>query len=250
MSELFTHQTVKSVAFEIKFSNIFFIENKIGDFQFKIMREFPESEEVIQRQFIISQSENYKKPEEIEPDAPTRKIWKFISPKGYNLNLSTNSLSITSSVHKTYNNPKGEFKFRDIIVLALDSFLEILPNSIEIKRMGLRYIDECPLPKTLNNENYKKLYNTTFDLGRFKIENTPSQQYIVQHKLENGIVIRYMEFKNEEFVKLDFDASATNVELSDYLLTTDNLYQAVHQEWEKTITEDFKQYMRTGELPC
>lgn len=250
MSELFPYQTVKSVAFEIKFTNLFFIENKIGDFQFKIMEEFPDSEEVIQKQFIISQSENYVKPEEIDPDAPTRKIWRFVSPKGYNLNLSTNFLSITSSIHKTYNNPDGEFKFRDIIELALESFLGIIPASIDIKRIGLRYIDECPLPKILNNENYIKLYNTTFKLDRFKIENTPLQQYMVQHRLENGIEIRYLEFKNEEFVKLDFDASKTNVKSSDCLLITDQLYQAVHNEWEKTITENFKQYMRTGELPC
>lgn len=250
MSELFPYQTVKEVAFEIKFSNLFFIENKIGDFQFKIMEEFPDSEEVIQRQFIISPSENYAKPDDIDQDAPTKKIWKFISTKGYNLNISTNFLSITSSVHKTYNNPAGEFKFRDIIQLALESFSSIMPTSIDIKRIGLRYIDECPLPRNLNNDNYKKLYNTTFELDRFRIENTPLQQYMVQHKLENNIEIRYLEFKNEEVVKLDFDASKTNVKLSDCLNITDQLYQAVHEEWEKTITEEFKNYMRTGEVPC
>ena len=97
MTELFLHQTVKSVAFEIKFSNLFFIENKIGDFQFKIMEEFPDSEEVIQKQFIISQTENYIKSEEIDPNTPTRKIWKFVSKKGYNLSISTNTPRYTTS---------------------------------------------------------------------------------------------------------------------------------------------------------
>lgn len=251
MTELFLHQTVKSVAFEIKFSNLFFIENKIGDFQFKIMEEFPDSEEVIQKQFIISQTENYIKPEEIDPNTPTRKIWKFVSKKGYNLSISTNFLSITSSIHKTYNNPEGEYKFRDVIELALRSFSEILPASnIDIKRIGLRYIDQCPLPNVLNNENYKKLYNTVLPLDRFNVKNTPIQQYIVQNQLENGTAIRFVEFKDNDVVRLDFDASKINVKLLDCLAITDQLYDAVHREWENTITDNFKQYMRTGELPC
>ena len=49
MPEIFSNPTVKKVIFQIRFPNLFFIENKIGDFQLKIMGMFPESKLIFRR---------------------------------------------------------------------------------------------------------------------------------------------------------------------------------------------------------
>ena len=74
--------------------------------------------------------------------------------------MQTNSLSIVSQEHKTYNNPGTDKKFRDVIDFVVTNFFKTINVPI-IKRIGLRYIDECPLPSK-DNETLKKLYNSAF----------------------------------------------------------------------------------------
>ena len=47
IDEVFPNPTVKQVAFEIRFPNLFYIEDKISDLQFKVMNKFPESELIL-----------------------------------------------------------------------------------------------------------------------------------------------------------------------------------------------------------
>ena len=47
INEIFPKPTVTQVIFQIRFPNLFFIENKIGDLQLKIMKEFPHSKLII-----------------------------------------------------------------------------------------------------------------------------------------------------------------------------------------------------------
>jgi len=54
MSEVFKYPTVKEVAFEIKFPHLFSIENRIGDFQDKIILQFPDSAQVFHRQLMFA----------------------------------------------------------------------------------------------------------------------------------------------------------------------------------------------------
>ena len=58
--------------------------------------------------------------------------------------MQSNSLDITSGYHKTYNH-EGVEKFRDIIELAVGKFFKVISLPI-INRIGLRYVDECPIP--------------------------------------------------------------------------------------------------------
>jgi hypothetical protein len=44
ITEVFPNPTVKQVVFQVKFPNLFYLENKIGDFQMKIMKDYPKSE--------------------------------------------------------------------------------------------------------------------------------------------------------------------------------------------------------------
>ncbi len=52
-NEGFPTPLVKQIAFEVRFPNLFFIEGRIGEFQVQIMRDFPQSELVQRRSFMV-----------------------------------------------------------------------------------------------------------------------------------------------------------------------------------------------------
>jgi uncharacterized protein (TIGR04255 family) len=86
-----------------------------------------------------------------ESESPTiQKIWNFGSEDGVELNIHTDSLDISSTLHKTYNNKTVAIRFRDAVEFAMNSFLEVV-NIPKINRIGLRYIDECPVFKKDQN---------------------------------------------------------------------------------------------------
>ena len=49
LNEVFPNPLVKTVAFQIVFPSLFFLERRIGDFQVTIMKQFPTSHLLIQR---------------------------------------------------------------------------------------------------------------------------------------------------------------------------------------------------------
>jgi len=110
-SEIFRTPTVKRVAFEIKFPNLFYIEDKICDLQFKIMNEYPESQLLYRKQLLFA---------DLGPKAKLEPLTEDVGKKGW-VNITNNSLTIFSEYHKTYN-LEGADKIRDIIEFILKNF--------------------------------------------------------------------------------------------------------------------------------
>ncbi len=252
ISEVFPHPTVKQVIFQVRFPNLFSIENRIGDFQLKIMEKFPDSALLVRRQVIMADFVPGEEPAKIPSDSPddaSNKIWRFKSENKVVLNVHTNSLDINSEFHKTYNNPGIEDRFRDTIEFVVNAFLETT-RIPKISRLGLRYIDDCPMPEKTSDE-FLKYYNTTFPLGRFSLED--ATEMLSRFTLKNGShFVRYMETlqETEDGIKyyLDFDGYSNDVAAADYLETTDKLHEMISDEYEKTIREPVFKYMRTGEM--
>jgi uncharacterized protein (TIGR04255 family) len=254
-TEVFPYSTVKEVAFEIKFPHLFSIENKIGDFQDKIIMQFPDSSQVLRRQVMFADTglegklENVPVPEGFESNT-VKKIWVFKSKEKIEVKVQTNSVSIVSQQHKTYNNPSSEKKFRDVIDFVLSNFFKVINVPI-INRIGLRYIDECPLPSK-DNETLKKLYNSTFPIDRFPIKDATTIYFNINTNRKNHKLI-YQEalVKNEqgrEVLMLDFDGFETEIASSDFLKVADELHEVIKEEYFSIIKEPVKQYMRTGKL--
>ncbi|MHB1038558.1 MAG: TIGR04255 family protein, partial [Pirellulales bacterium] len=157
--EVFPNPLVRTVAFQITFPNLFFLESRIGDFQIKIMKQFPASQLLIQRDMLImiGDIENRNKlSEEITPPQEARRIWRFLSEQGVRLDVTLDSLTLLSETHKSYNLGEGP-RFRDTIDFVCRSFVAVTQLPI-IKRVGLRYIDRCPVP-TGSNEAFLEYYN-------------------------------------------------------------------------------------------
>ena len=175
----------------------------------------------------------------------TEKFWNFSSPEGVVLNVHTASLDMTSTMHKTYANPNHEDRFRDAIEFAVGNFLEV--TSIPLfSRIGLRYIDECPVPEK-NTLQFREYYNTTLCLDRFPLEGAREFQLLA--RVTRGD--RFLTFReslkgsgDEAKLELDFDGYAENVPTSDYLSVTDELHGIILEEFEKSIKEPVYDYMR------
>jgi uncharacterized protein (TIGR04255 family) len=249
IDEVFPNPTVEKVIFQIRFSNLFYIENKIGDLQIKLMSEFPDSSIVMRRQMVFIEKGDKTKLEVDFKDSEenfVQKIWQFKSPKGYNLNVLSNSLDITSEFHKTYSNPNGDHRFRDIIETVVSNFIN-LTNLPIFKRIGLRYIDKCPLTSK-DNIIFKNWYNSTFPLERFPLHNSEEMMFRVITKRDN-YYLRYIESlqKDEQgdHLILDFDGFANDILSTEYLTNLDELHNFISEEYERSIKEPVYEYMRS-----
>jgi uncharacterized protein (TIGR04255 family) len=254
INEVFPNPTVKQVIFQIRFPNLFYIESKIGEFQMRIMEEFPESSMLFRQPVMLADLGSKTKNEEVASHLDEQwasKIWQFSSPKKIQLNVLTDSLDLTSQFHKTYKNPGAPHKFRDAIKFVLDNFFDVTNIPI-IHRVGLRYVDECPVLER-TNDLFQKYYNTTFPVDRFAVQDADEMLFkTVVRKGEYRV--RYVEAlqpaeKGGKLI-LDFDAFITNVKAQDCLTVTDNLHDFILEEYEKTIKAPVIEYMRKiGEKP-
>lgn len=250
INEVFPNPTVQQVIFQIKYPNLFYLENKIGEYQIKIMKEFPESYLSVRQQIVLAEFGLGAKLEEYGNTADkdiTKKIWHFRSENQYELNITSDSLDITSQFHKTYNNQQSDIRFRDIIKFAVDSFIELTSVPI-LHRIGLRYIDECPIPEK-NNASFRAYYNSVFPLDRFDLKDATEMDFKTLISRGN-YKLRYIEslqmIKSEPKLILDFDGFAEKIDTNKYLEVTDELHKIISQEFECSIRKPLIEYMRKG----
>ena len=246
INKIFPNPTAKQVIFQIKFPNLFSMENKIGDLQLKIMEKFPQSSLLFRRQIVFADIGPGAKLESIPSDLEEetgKKIWQFKSSNNFQLDVLSDSLNISSRNHITYNLEGGD-KSRDIIKFVLDHFLEIVSIPI-INRIGFRYIDECPIPSK-DNATFNSYYKSVFPIKRFNIADVDEMDFKTVIK-KGEYYLRYVEslqkVRDKYKLILDFDGFAKNIESKDYLAITDNLHAMIIEEFEKTIKKPVYQYM-------
>jgi uncharacterized protein (TIGR04255 family) len=248
IKEVFPNPTVKQVIFQIRFPNLFYLDTKIGEFQIEIMDVFPESSLAFKQPFVITDIGNAKKLEDLTEQlsqSNVQKMWRFSSPKNFRLNVLNDSLDITTEYHKTYDNKVSENRFRDVICLVVDKFFKVTKVPI-LNRIGLRYIDECPLP-TKNTETYKTFYNTCLPLDRFPAEESEEMEFKTVTS-RGPYFLRYIEMLktlgDKHVVILDFDGFAKNIKSADCMPVTDELHTLVIEEYTRTIKEPVYEFMR------
>ena len=245
INEIFPNPTVKKVIFQIKFPNLFYLENKIGDLQLSIMKQFPQSSLILRKNIAFVNVGPEEKPVEIPAsDSEGVKIWQFKSEKNLILGITSDSLSISSEYHKTYNNEGGE-KFRDTIEFVLHEFFRIAAIPI-LKRIGLRYIDECPIPSK-DNETFRSYYNTAFPLDRFDLKDADEMSFRTVIKKTNYYLCymeRLQKIGDDYKLILSFDGFAYDITSEDYLKVTDDLHIIVAEEFGGSIKSPVYEYMR------
>ena len=249
INEVFPNPTVKVVVFQIRFPNLFYLESRMGDFQIKIMKEFPKSALLIKKQIIFADPNPSTNQEDlgkgIQSD-PLQKIWQFENEKKITLNITNQSLDLVSEYHKTYNNSSKDENFRDTIDSVVKAFLETMGLPI-INRIGIRYIDHCPIPSKETQE-FNEWYNSILPLGRFPLTKAIGMDSACVIR-EDGINIRYSESfqqseENENILILDFDAFAMDILSNEFLEITDKLHRRISDEYNLTIKKPVREFMR------
>lgn len=253
INEIFPNPTVKQVIFQIRFPCLFSIESLIGTYQIQIMEKFPKSELVLSKQFLLGAAPGSGHDKDITEEQDTgvvKKIWKFTTEGGVILNVQVDSLDISSTVHKTYKNPKGKERFRDIIEFVLEHFFDVT-HIPKVNRIGLRYIDECPV-KSKGNVTFRKYYNTTLPLDRFSLKDALEMTFMTRSKRGKYFLTfreSLIEKSGEPKLILDFDGYAENIKSSDCLVVTDSLHDFISDEYETSIKEPVYRYMRKKRKP-
>jgi uncharacterized protein (TIGR04255 family) len=243
--EIFPNPTVKQVACEVRFPNLFFIESKIGDFQMRVMKDFPLSELVHRRNlmFVTGNAENIQElAKQQEPSVD--KIWQFRSASGTTLQISSSNLVLTSPKHNSYHQG-GELSFRGIVSRVVGQFFELVNIPMAL-RIGLRYINECPIFQR-STERFNECYNSILPLNRFSLERVVNMDCAVVANTEQ-CQIRHMESlrlsEQNDVLLLDLDASMENVPAETVMTGIDVLHEAISTEFKDTIKEPIFQFMR------
>jgi len=248
INEVFPNPVLKQVFFEIKFPNLFYIESKIGEFQLNIIQKFPQSSLLFRRQIVFADLGPEVKQESVVDNAEdnlSKKVWQFKSDEA-EINLSSNSLILTTSKLKTYNEQTDLNKIRDLIEFTVKNFLEVINIPI-IQRIGLRYINECPV-NTKSNLVFNSWYSSVLPTKRFKLEDSEEMYTRSSTKFgENKIIHQEVFQKIDDIYKfiIDIDASAENVENINYLTTTDVLHDLIKKEFCKSIKKPLITHMKT-----
>ena len=242
MNEIYKRPILKTVIFQITFPNLFFMESKIPDIQLELINEYPESSLIINQPVVFANLNQNNKEKEEQP--MTQKIWQFKSSNGYTLNISSNSLSLTSDVHKTYNNPEGGVIFRDVIDQCLNVFGKHIRLPL-VNRIGLRYIDEYQL-EDRTTINYEEAFNTALSITKFPIDFVQELNVRVVKKVDDCYLI-YQEifnFNNSRNITLDFDGFKTSIKFDNCLNVTDTLHELISNEFMNTVKQPIIDYMR------
>lgn len=246
VDEVYPRPTVKTVIFQIRFPNLFYIESKIGDIQLKIMDEFPDSSLQIRRNVVVADlgPEVKEIPLEFAPE-PAKKIWQFKSPKGYTLNVMSDSLDLTSQLHKSYDRPEADYRFRDVVEKVTGSFLEVtgIPT---LSRIGLRYVNECPVPSK-RSDVFREYYSTAFPLCRFPLEDSSEMLFrvVTRRDMLNLGYAEVLQKKDEEYkLIIDLDAFTTSIRAGDYLRCCDELHALIVSEFGASIKQPVIDYMK------
>jgi hypothetical protein len=113
--------------------------------------------------------------------------------------------------------------------------------------IGLRYIDECPIP-SMDNTTFKSWYNSTFPIDRFSIADADAMEFATIVK-KGKFKLRYAESLREVAkgtfkLILDSDGQAGRTDRKDCMRVLDSLHKIISDEYERTIKNPVKEYMR------
>lgn len=248
INEVFPNPTVKEVHFQIRFPSLFYMEKKIGDLQLELMEKFPVSSFALKQQIIFADLGSEVSIEQLRRDHDGKfaeKTWIFKSEEGVEIHVFNSSLGILSRQHKTYDKPGPEEQFRNLIEYVVSRFLKVISIPV-INRIGLRYIDECPIADK-TNEIFQEWYKTTFPLTRFNLADATEMCFKTTVK-KDDCFLRYLEeivCHNDIYsLKLDFDGYKNTIEPTNYLSVSDTLHRLISDEYEASINEPVFKYMR------
>lgn len=249
VNEILARPTVETVIAEFRFPHLLVIEQRMADLQLALLEKFLELRVQFQFNVLIGDPTRLSGPESLPPQirqqaAATSKFWEFDSKEGEILRIATNSLSLTSTAHKTYNHDGGGKKFRDLIEYSLSRFLSVVKVPF-FERIGLRYIDGCPLER--DNAAFERWFNVELPIDRYPLPSVEEMFSATRAKVGDSFLFRQVMIPKpqarDKFV-IDYDAYQVSIPTEQALSTLDRLHDVILAEYGKDITQPFLDHMR------
>jgi uncharacterized protein (TIGR04255 family) len=246
--EILARPTVQTVITEFRFPHLLVIEQKLPDIQLALLERFPELRIQFEFNVLIGDPTRLAAPENLPPQVrqqvtePT-KYWEFDSKQGEVLRIKTNSISLSSTAHKTYNHGTGK-RFRELVEFVSSRVFGIVKVPF-FERVGLRYIDVCPFKK--EDSDFRRWYAVKFPIDRYPLSTVEEMFLATRAKVgESSIFHQAAIRKTDQGDKffLDYDAYQSGVASDKLLQTLDSLHDVIIVAFGEDITSDFLNYMR------
>jgi len=175
---------------QIVFTRVPKMEDIWEDFHKRIFENYPESEVEHVQQFSI-------KRENLESSKETR--WHMLDrARRKGLILHSNTLILHTTRYTTSND------FFDDLTFILNNFIEVLPAGIQVKRLGLRYIDLL-----LPSANLDVDKQASEKLGMFSFNNigctAVQSNKVANYKTKNGgeLIFRHRQTTRQDVLPID-----------------------------------------------
>jgi len=235
LQEVFNRTTITEVIFEVRFDSILRINRDISFLQDAIKDEFPV----------------YLEDKLVEEDAHA-----FQTADG------TCKIRVTPSRYNfTTNNYTSFSEFKSLILPSLSKLIEIF-NIKEVKRTGLRYINQIPFEK---EKGITEIFNNFIDIpvesaryeginiDGFKLElfmNSNETQILSRHGLFE-IKEKEAPFRFVYIVDIDcFSENIMEANIDTISALTDELHSQEKKEFIKSIQPGYVEWMRGGVKEC
>ncbi len=247
-----TYETnfLENVIFRIDYSPILrMIKETPADFQTKIKGKFPR----LREETIIELSRGITKKSDTESQSHEEKqirpVWKFFSKDQTQMvELTYNTLAVEFSKYSNFE------EFRDSVEHAFHSFSEIY-QSIDLKRLGLRYINHIVLEKG-NPFDWKNLVNPSLthfvdnffddkkDLAKALSRITTNKEDFEMNFLWGWHNTEFpSKIARRQFI-LDYDCYTHDVEEQNVVNLIEKFHDQIHSYFEKSIGDDLRKIMK------
>ncbi|MBD3405657.1 MAG: TIGR04255 family protein [Candidatus Lokiarchaeota archaeon] len=230
--ETFPINFLTSVTFEVRFDPLLAIQQKVPTFQEKIRGKYPGLGKGVSFSIGLPFQES---PESIQ--------WEFSTKdKTSHIRLSMDRLIFVTKEYKNYS------EFRENYTFAFNEFTKTTKLQ-NFNRLGLRYINEIPLPHENNVIEYiLKRFNPIISRSRIE-EDAPitfQTEYRVRH--DEGLVTLRNNLSFEDGIPkyiIDIDGYSVEVMTSNQIETiSEKLHNLIVTEFHKNITDKFLESLR------
>lgn len=215
------------------------LNNSIEKFRDSLQSDFPDQKpytefDLVQR-FELNNKQDISKPIKT-------KIGSGFEIKNKNevVLIGTQKLVIITKNHSNYA------KFSGLMNEILNKFEKLFPiKELNFKRLGLRYINHCPLPEN-DAQRFKEFFN--IDLNSFNQSSIANINISFQELLENNLNFRtqYLSIliQNNPKIVIDLDCFELRqnkpfLKFEEMRMKSANMAKLIKEKFALSITEDF-----------
>jgi len=243
---------LENVIFRIDYSPILrMIKETPADFQTQIKGKFPR----LREETIVELSRNFTKKSDAESqdykETQIRPLWRFFSKaQTQKVELPCNNLVVEFYKYSHFE------EFRDSVEYVCRSFSEIY-QSVDLKRLGLRYINHIVLEKG-NPFDWKNLVNPSLthfvdnffddkkDLAKALSRTTINKEDFGMNFLWGWHNTEFpSKIARREFI-LDYDCYTNDVEEQNVVNLIEKFHDQIHSYFEESIGDDLRKIMKGG----